>query len=612
MQVNVKNSTSLKKIAIVVFAGFVALLLLPHCAKVMSPSGGPKDTLAPVLTHCVPPLNTTNFKGHKLIFTFNEFIQLKDHQKKMLVSPPLKQPPIVTLKGKKILFEIVDTLQDNTTYTLYLGNSIEDNNERNPLSNFEFAFSTGPTIDSLGLAGVVTDAFTNKPVEGALVMLYSTFDDSIPYKQKPVHVAKTLANGAFRVNNLKDIDYKVVAIVDGNSDYLYNQGAELVGFRNEIVSAESLIRPNDTIKTADSIRMRLFKEELPSQIITSYEHKTRNAFRIFFSRVPVGEVNVKPLNFKPLEHWYIIEPDNNGDSLTYWITDTSLYSLDTLKLAVGYQKTDSLNHLHPAIDTLTMLYFADAEEEESAQRAGQGRSGRGGAGLLGMGGRGRDKQPPDSAASKPPNPLNFSIKNNQDAKTNVPLVFTLPCPVQKVDNEGIKLFNDTDSTMEATPQLVPDSICPRKYSITRSWEAGKVYKMLVLPNTFSTYQNKPFDTLRVTFKGADPEQYGAINLALSNFNKGVVVELLTERGQLVEAKAVDTCTTVTFNFISPGKYRMRIIDDLNVNGKWDSGCLLRGLQPEWVYPYSNAKREELLEVRANWEMDLQYSKPKMP
>jgi hypothetical protein len=180
----------LRRVLYIVLTGLFIVTLFPRCAKVVSPTGGPKDTIAPIMVNSQPKLNATNFKGNEIFFEFNEYIQLKDFQQKLIVSPPLNQSPFVKTKGKKIILETTDTLKENTTYTVYLGDAISDINEGNPINSFEFAFSTGDMIDTLTLKGSVVNSFTQKPVEGALLMLYDSFSDSLPYKELPKHIAK--------------------------------------------------------------------------------------------------------------------------------------------------------------------------------------------------------------------------------------------------------------------------------------------------------------------------------------------------------------------------------------------------------------------------------------
>lgn len=594
----------MRRLLLLLATAIIVALLFPECAKVVSPTGGDKDTLAPVLVHSNPIVNATNFKGNKLTFTFNEYYKLKDHQKKLLVSPPLFMQPTISQKGKKLVVEISDTLKINTTYTLYLGNAIEDINEGNPIPNFEFAFSTGPTIDSLQIKGKVVDAFTDEPIEGALVMLYDTFSDSIPYKQRPTHVAKTKKDGAFSANNLKSTDYKVVVINDINNDYLYSQGAESIGFLKEKYITKDLSYASDTsTNKKKSIRLRMFMENLPSQIITGYERPQKNAFSIYFSRPPIGRIDIKPINFKSSTSWYISESYPDKDSIRYWILDTKVAAIDTLKVAVHYQKTDLRNILRPAIDTLKMVYSTSEENKEKDK--GDGGSDNFFGRITGLK---RDKAM-GASAKKPINPMHLSLTGSNEAKSGVPATFILPFPAKKVNPKGITLYNETDSIMEPQVDIIPDKQCPIKYTITRSWKAGAKYTLTVLPSTFITYDGRAIDTLTSQFRGADPENFGTINIKLSKFSKGIVVELLTDKNKLVERQSTPKNATVSFKYVKPGKYKIRIIDDTNGNGKWDPGNYLKNTQPENTYKYLSPKKVEELNIRANWETDIEFQKP---
>jgi hypothetical protein len=198
------------------------------------------------------------------------------------------------------LLEIADTLKENTTYTVYLGDAISDNNEGNPINSFEFAFSTGSTIDTLTLKVSVVNSFTQKPVEGALIMLYSSLTDSLPYNSLPVHIAKTNKKGEFKVNNLKYNDYKLVAITDANSNYKYNQGAEEIAFLDKPLKKEDLAN--------SKIALRTFTEELPHQIITGYDRPDRRLLQLNFSRKPLGGFKLKSIDEPTAKDWFILEP----------------------------------------------------------------------------------------------------------------------------------------------------------------------------------------------------------------------------------------------------------------------------------------------------------------
>ena len=173
------------------------------CAKTGNPEGGPKDEDPPVFITSTPPYETTNFNKNVVKLTFSEFIQLKDLNKQLIVSPPLDLPLSITPQGsatKKLKLEILDTLKVNTTYIFNFGDAVVDNAEGNILEAFKYVFSTGDYIDSLTTSGKVKDAFLEKTPKKVSLLLYkldSTYTDSIIYKQKPYYVSSTLDSTVF-------------------------------------------------------------------------------------------------------------------------------------------------------------------------------------------------------------------------------------------------------------------------------------------------------------------------------------------------------------------------------------------------------------------------------
>ena len=239
-----------------------ALLLLASCANRGRPDGGPKDEDPPVIISSSPENFSTNFKGNEIRITFDEFIKVKNLQKQLIVSPPLKYDPVIIPQGtasKYIEIQIKDTLPPNTTYAFNFGNSIVDNNEENPFAYYRYVFSTGPTIDSLSVTGVVVDAVQREVDTYVSVMLYeqdSTYTDSIVYKSRPRYITNTLDSlEYFSLDNLKAGSYKMVAIKDVNSNYLFNPKDDKIGFVEGFIEV-----PKDTI-----YQIKLFQEDLPLQ-----------------------------------------------------------------------------------------------------------------------------------------------------------------------------------------------------------------------------------------------------------------------------------------------------------------------------------------------------------
>lgn len=521
-------------------------------------------------------MNATGYAGQKIVLEFDEFIQLKDLQQKLLVSPPLKNKPQPKQKGKRLELELTDTLKPNTTYTFYFSDAIRDNNEGNPIKNFIFSFSTGQTIDTLSLSGLVKNSFTDEAVENALVMLYDTFADTLPYTTLPNHIAKTDKEGKFTLVNLKPIKYKIVVIDDKNNNYRYNQGSEDIGFVSSSINLSEKIQKD--------IEIKLFREQIPSQIVTGYDRPERNVLTIGFSRKPVGGFKLKPIDDANAKDWYIVEPDNKGDTVKLWITKPEIANRDTLMAILEYKKTDSLYRLKPQTDTLRFLFYK--EDVQQSKRKGK-----------------KDEK----TEVKKGFTVSTSLGSDRVVLPNVPFEFALPAPIRRVDVSKISIYNVTDSIAEEPVKLNADSLNPRIYRFKKDWKSNVTYRMIVFPGAFVDYFGQTNDTLTLEMIGADPEKYGVLKINLSGVSKSAVVELLSEKGAPVDAKTIAGNGVVEFNYIKPGKYKLRFIDDANGNGKWDSGNYMKRIQPESIIYYSDEKTKGVINIRANWDSELQFS-----
>ena len=223
------------------FAAFVSGIFFisvmgSGCAQIGAPTGGPRDSLPPILVSSNPKLLSTNFSGNKISLVFDEYVDVQDIQNNVLVSPFPKTNPLVEFKLKTVTVKLKDTLLPNTTYAINFGNAIRDNNEGNPFKNFTYVFSTGNTIDSMNLSGKVTIAETGKKDSTIIVMLYRDVDDSAVQKRKPNYITHLDSSGNFNFTNLSEGRYKLYALLDGDGGKTYNSKTELFAFADsEIV-----------------------------------------------------------------------------------------------------------------------------------------------------------------------------------------------------------------------------------------------------------------------------------------------------------------------------------------------------------------------------------------
>jgi uncharacterized protein (DUF2141 family) len=205
------------------------------CAQIGQPTGGPKDTLPPVLMNATPPQRTLLFSGNKVVFTFDEFVDVDDIEKNLLVSPYPKKTPKVTNKLKTVTITLKDSLLPNTTYSLNFGNAIRDINEGNVLKNFTYVFSTYNIIDSETLSGNVILAETGKTDSTYLIFLYKDLSDSAVEKKKPYYVARLDGKGNFTFRNLPPGDFKIYAVKDDDGSMTYDAKTEGFAFIDDTI-----------------------------------------------------------------------------------------------------------------------------------------------------------------------------------------------------------------------------------------------------------------------------------------------------------------------------------------------------------------------------------------
>lgn len=297
-------------------------ILVLGCARRGNPTGGPKDEDAPILINTIPALHTVNFKENEIRIYFDEYIKLNDIQKQLVISPPLKYDPIITplgLPSKRVSIKIKDTLKTNTTYVFNFGQSIEDHNEGNTLSNFKYVFSTGNHIDSLSLKGTIKDAFNKKADDFVSVMLYEyndNFNDSTIFKEKPYYIANTLDSLSWQLTNLKAGKYKLIALKENaNANFVFNPDQDKIGFLDSIISI-----PND-----NEIKINLFKEEPKFKLAKPSE--VAKGHLIFGYYGNANKLTVAPINkingFKSVSFF-----DKQKDSLYYFFKGIDKDSID--------------------------------------------------------------------------------------------------------------------------------------------------------------------------------------------------------------------------------------------------------------------------------------------
>ena len=578
------------------FGIMVVALCIYACANRGYPEGGPKDETPPQVVEEVPLSYTTNFKAKRVNIYFDEFVQLNDINNKFIFSPPVKKDPKVSLKGKYVQVAIPDSLRENTTYSLDFADAIVDNNESNPLGFYRYVFSTGERIDTLELGGTVVNAESYEPVMGVLVALYEKQGDSIPLKELPDYIARTDSSGNFRLTNLREGHYRVMAIEDVNRDKMYTPESEMFAWMDttvfpvvepatrvdtfhvieKIVEADTILR--DSIVRTDylaygpsNLYLRLFLEKLTQLYLVEDDRKEREQLNFIFS-IP-GENGLEvtlwdTLATEPLpQDWYFKEHSAGNDTLTLWIKDSTVYKKDTLNVILSYMRSDSTGQWERYSDTARYTFRAKEKKE------------------------GKSKKKDEDAPKVEFLEIKSNISGDLDLGARLYLEFSRP--INKSTLDSIRVLEKVDTVYQLIPfQVVEDSLRVRRVFVDAAWKAGGEYQLQIDSATIYDIYGRFNDKLEKKFKVRTEEYYGKIMVNVRGVDCPTIVQLYkaengkSENGKrtynVVQSKVVEQDGEVVFPLLPEGKYCVRAILDRNGNGVWDTGLYLKHRQPEEI------------------------------
>ena len=591
---------------------FPLLLLLAivtySCASIGTPDGGPYDEDPPKFIGSTPALRSVNNNKKVIELEFDEFIKLEKASEKVIFSPPQMEQPELKVVGKKVKVEYLDSLKDSTTYTIDFSDAIVDNNEGNPMGNFSFSFSTGEQIDTMEVAGTVLQASDLEPIKGIQVGLHKDLNDSA-FTTKPFdRVSRTDSRGRFSIRGVAPGKYRIYALKDGNQNYLFDSKTEIIAYYDSIIIPDMMPATRqdtlwkdtltiDTIKTVaytrflpDSLILRAFKEENDRQYLTKSQRDKENHFILTFSAKNDTLPTIKGLNFDEKDA-FVIETTPRNDSICYWVKDSLVYLMDTLAIQLDYLYTDTLNQLVPKTDT---LYLANKltkaqkeklqkEEEEKKEKERKKREKKG---------LEPEEEKPKFLNMKVDAAGSFDIYNN--------VVLSFEEPLASIDTSAIHMEVKVDTLWEPTPFLfVEDSVMPRTYEILAQWEPEKEYQLTIdsaaIVGLYGLHTNKVQQTMKV--KKLD--EYGTLLLNIKGADEHSIVELLDNGGKVLRQQPVSKEGTADFYFLNPNtKYYVRLLNDRNGNGVWDTGNYALGIQPEEVYYYP-----KVWEMKANFEFE---------
>ena len=581
-----------------------------RCANIMTPEGGPKDTIPPVIVKLAPENFTPNFKEKKIYIEFNEYVQIKDQNKEMFTSPAMKKAPQVVMRGKGIVVTIRDTLLENTTYAIDFGSAIRDNNEGNPLNAMRYVFSTGDKVDSIMCSGYTADSYKADSVSRTFIWFYIA--DSLPvtpgydstiFNRKPDVIARAQNNGIFIAQNLKPVNYRIYAFGDKNDNQLYEAGTDLVGILDTVYNPAKL--PEFAI-WVDSLRMypsaepqlyfRMFTDKafVNQRLVDATRPEQKKALLYFNADYP----RIDSLTFKGIPSDKVfLDPQTNGrDTVAVWFNVPAESLPDTIKGEIVYYKHDSLRQFVKAREPLKLAWRLIETKEQEKERERVERE--------------KERAKREGREYKDPNAKNpFVLKIGAGKEVNPEVGFDISfgTPAVKLDSMAIELLEIDEKNRQGRVRyhLVRDTMNMCRWSLRAPWKSNTKYKLYIPKRSITDIMGYENDSTVVEFATYDPEKFATASFNVEGVgNNSYILQITDSSGKLLQEKKGVKTGSYRFNYIAPGEIRIRIIEDKNGNGQWDAGDVVKSIQPERAEMFFNERGEDLFATKMNWDFEV--------
>ncbi len=528
------------------------ILLYTKCAQITPLTGGKTDATPPKVLLCSPKNASVNFNQKTIEIDFDEFITLKDLVNQFIITPQTNQLPNIQVQSKKIKIEFKEELLPNTTYKLFFGNAIVDIRENNPLSNFEYIFSTGSMIDNQVLKGKVINAQNNKALSNILVGLYkANATDSILYIEKPTYASFTNTNGEFSFNYLPKSDFKIIAIKDENKNLMYDGSIEQIGFKSAKIS---------TLDTS-LIQLRLFRE-IPTKQFLKKTITPEYGKAVLIYNTPCSN-NIK-ITAKGLTDYSF---NVTMDSISLYYKNV----FDTLKIIVS----DKDKH----IDSISILIPSENDLVKIKKNKG----------------------------------LKYTIKPNF-SKTfpyfeTLTFDLNVPYNIENLNKRDLTINEIKDSIKTKMEfEILKNEERPNSYSIKTKIKGESSYLITFNKELFKNDIGRTNDSVGYLFNTTSGDDYGILNLKLTFPEKGkYLILLLNENYEIVKKSQIElslsssSTTNFTFNNLLPGSYFVKVVVDANKNNQFDTGNYFKNIQPELIF-FNNSP----IKILSGWEIENEW------
>ncbi|MDE6654263.1 MAG: Ig-like domain-containing protein, partial [Muribaculaceae bacterium] len=577
----------------------VVAAIATACASIGRPEGGKRDETPPVYVSSNPAPGATKVNRQQIDIYFNENVQLEDAFNKVVVSPAQKNNARVSANGKHVKVLLQDSLKPNTTYTIDFADAIKDLNEGNVLDGFSTYFSTGDSIDTLSISGVVLQARNLEPAQGMLVGVYSNPSDTAIRTLPLERIARTNQLGQFSVLNLKPGSYSVYALNDLNRDFFWNRSEDVAFYDTRVEPRVEEIIVTDTLRSStnqDSLVSRpghayfpndllltWFNEDYKSLYLTDYKRPERRVITLNMSTPydSLPEITIAKGQFegKRAEDFAVLQKNIGLDSLKYWITDTAVMAVDSLYLSVRYMATDTTDMLTWKTDTLK-FFFKDVKKKEKKKKDEEA-----------------DTVPP------PREHLSLKAETANSHEIYMPVVLSAAEPIDTFDISMVHLEIQVDTLWVNEPKFTvgTDSLLPMlRRNISHNWRPGAKYRLTVDSAAVVSVYGMESNAFKHEFTVKEKEKYSNLILNITGADSTAIVEILDSKDEPIRIIPAPGGKAVA-EYLKPGTVYARLFLDRNGNGKWDTGNLTDSIQPEEVYYYPKK-----IVLKENWDVTQEW------
>lgn len=542
IQFDKKKTKLIPNIWFIILVTFISLSFL-RCANIARPTGGPKDTIPPKILNETPPNFSRNFKAREITILFDEYIKLTNQNKEFSISPDTEKQPEYKVRKKSLVIKLPDSLEKNTTYTINFGKGLVDYNEGNPIVNYNYVFSTGPELDSLTISGSVKNAYTKifdeKDDKDVRVLLIPISQDSIFGKKKANIFTSVDTAGNFTFRNLREDTYRIYAIKEANNDRIFNGVDESIGFIADSIYLN---------KNIDNIKIE-FSKSIPQKFRTNERKIEKDGHVSLVFNKPIDSPSIRVIHPEDYDTSKKIKYSTKNDSASIYLKNNDF---DSLKFEIASKGT--------ILDTVLIRKSKNDKYERFID------------------------------------PI-INISNKVDRIKHITITANYPIDTIYKD----KLILKEDSVVRKNFQLQRDSLNTNLYHLRYNWKPKKNYELIIeekaIKGPFDEYNKEK----KLSFQYNESDNYGDIILTLNNLESDTqyIVELIDDKKTKVfNTQIINNQNKVEYIKFPGGKYTLRIIKDINKNGRWDPADVYNKTQAEPIW-----YMDKTFTIRSNWEQN---------